>query len=106
LLTVELNSVRVSHDTAATLGIVIKELLTNAVKHAFPQRSAGRISLRLHADSGGTVLLISDNGRGLVLAVEGHGLRLIRRLVHQLGGEIGHCYDGGTVWRITLDCRR
>lgn len=103
LLTAELTSVRLSYDAAVALGIVVNELVTNAVKYAFPLGSEGRIDLRLHADTRGIVLLISDDGCGLGVAAEGQGLGLVRGLIRQLGGEIGHRNDSGTVWRIVLN---
>ena len=103
LLTAELTSVRLTYDAAVALGIVVNELVTNAVKYAFPPGCEGRIDLRLHADSRGIVLLISDDGCGLGVAAEGQGLRLARGLIRQLGGQIGHRNDSGTVWRIALN---
>jgi two-component sensor histidine kinase len=103
-LAVELTSVILPRDTAATLGIVVNELLTNAFKHAFPKGRHGQICVRLHADANGIILVLADDGCGLRCAAgqQGHGLWLVRELIRRIGGSIEHLNDSGTVWRIMI----
>jgi two-component sensor histidine kinase len=81
-------------DHVASLGLLVGELVTNAVKYAHPTGVAGEIELFCSAtDDTTTILTVSDDGVGLPEgfdpATSGSlGLRMIRSLVHQLQGEI------------------
>jgi two-component sensor histidine kinase len=55
----------VSIDVAMPTGLVINELLTNALKHAFVGRSGGTISLQSLVDTTGCRITVSDDGIGL-----------------------------------------
>jgi two-component sensor histidine kinase len=56
----------VSLDVAMPVGLVVNELLTNALKHAFQDRDGGEISLHFTTDEAvGCRLVVSDNGVGL-----------------------------------------
>ena len=55
----------VSVNVAMPTGLVVNELLTNALKHAFQGRDAGTISLQSLVDSEGCRVVISDDGIGL-----------------------------------------
>ncbi|WP_158043352.1 sensor histidine kinase [Skermanella pratensis] len=73
-------------DTAIPLGLIANELVANAFKHAFPGGN-GTIRIGLHAEGGGAVLEISDDGVGMSGAStdRGLGLRLIKGLLRQIG---------------------
>jgi PAS domain S-box-containing protein len=77
-------------DTAVPLGIVITELITNAVKYAFPSPRSGTIRIQLQRRQPGRVeVLIGDNGIGMLRVEEGSlGYGLVRSLVEQIRGEI------------------
>ena len=52
-------------DTAVPLGIIINELVSNSLKHAFPNRNIGEIRIKLHREEGSDtifILIVSDNG--------------------------------------------
>ena len=77
---------------ATTLGIVLGELLTNAVKHAFPDEREGRIWARLKvSDDGVANLVVEDDGQGLpqdaAQLESGLGSMIVRQLARQFGGE-------------------
>jgi PAS domain S-box-containing protein len=81
-------------ETAVPCGLIVNELLSNALKHAFPDGRHGRIHVHLenHPD-GRRTLVILDDGVGLppglvVEDAETLGLRLIHALTEQLDGEI------------------
>ncbi len=72
---------------AVPIGLITSELVTNALKYAFPGNAPGTVavSLRCHADA--LVLTVEDDGQGCPPnASEGLGTRLIRLLVQQLNG--------------------
>jgi len=93
---------------ATTLGIVVSELVTNAVKHAFPPGVGGNIWIRfLKAAEQGVELRVEDDGQGLPEGGangSGLGALIIKQLARQFGG-VPH-YDprqgGGTVVRVEL----
>ena len=77
---------------AFACGIIINELLSNCLKHAFRDGARGRISVSLKRDdSGGLSLSVKDNGKGFsgdTLTASTSGLKLVRSLARQLGGEM------------------
>ena len=84
---------RLSIDQAVPLGLIVSELVTNAVKHAFPDDRAGRIDVCLTADDGCGLLSVTDDGIGLSAAAhapagDGLGLELVKGLAQQLGGNL------------------
>ncbi|HUO79907.1 MAG TPA: PAS domain S-box protein [Steroidobacteraceae bacterium] len=93
-LTSELEPVQLNIELAVPFGLILNELMTNALKHAFPDGRGGEIRLVLgHAARGGCVLRILDDGVGLGSAAAGSdspgtlGLRLVRLLARQVRGE-------------------
>jgi len=93
---------------ATTLGIVVSELVTNAVKHAFPQ-GRGSIWIRLtwSGEDGTPMLSVEDDGSGLVEenpGGSGLGAVIIKQLARQFGGvpEYGPREGGGTVVNVQL----
>jgi len=71
-LDLELEPVQVLVDVATPLGLVINELLTNSLKHAFPNGRGGKISIRLRRDDRDVYLSYADDGVGVA---EGTDLR-------------------------------
>ncbi len=75
-------------DDAVSLGLVVNEALTNALKHG---GSAGGLALRLRAEPGEFRLSVRDEGPGLApgnQGGEGLGMRIIGALAGQLGGSV------------------
>jgi len=93
---------------ATSLALVVNELLQNAIEHAFPGRSDGRIEIRFRRRDGGLVLEVQDDGAGLPpgfepTAGDDLGLKIIHALVTEdLGGAIAFHGGGGTTAVITL----
>jgi two-component sensor histidine kinase len=103
----EVEEVTLSIDQAAPFGLVVSEILTNSLKHGFPQGGPGRISLWSGLLEDGQVeLVISDNGAGLperidIRNTETLGLRLVTGLVeNQLGGVVELSRKKGTQFTI------
>jgi two-component sensor histidine kinase len=97
--------ISISVDLAIPLGMVVNELVTNAVKYAFPHPDEGRISINLSKAQDSLVLSISDDGRGLGDDAEsasgGLGMRLIRALVAQVRGTLVVRRHPGATFEIT-----
>lgn len=82
----------VSARDATTLGILVGELVTNAVKHAFPDGRRGTITVTLKRDDGGTPRLsVVDDGVGIAGDQQpgegGLGSVIVKQLATQFGGE-------------------
>ena len=73
---------------AITLGLVTNELITNALKHAFPGGRPGVITVQMKKDAGFFCLSAADNGAGEHSAAPSTGLgqRLVRSMAQQLQG--------------------
>jgi two-component sensor histidine kinase len=75
-------------EQAVPVGLIVNELVTNAMKHAFPNDRAGTIHVTL-AERSGFTLLVSDDGIGCAADIkQGMGTRLVRLLAQQLGAKI------------------
>jgi two-component sensor histidine kinase len=92
-------------DLAVPLGMTVNELVTNAVKYAFPHPGGGRISVSLARTENNLILSVGDDGRGLGDDVEtssgGLGMKLIRSLVAQVRGTLVVRRHPGTTFEIT-----
>jgi two-component sensor histidine kinase len=105
---VRVSKVSLNIDTAISCGLIINELVTNALKHAFPAGQGGEIVIDLHTRDGGQVSLsVSDNGAGLPPDVEFRraeslGLQLVAMLTDQIGGTIELDKSGGTSFKIVF----
>lgn len=94
-------------DTAIPCGMIINELISNALKHAFPAGEQGEFGIALHSDDHQVHLTISDNGIGLPKDLDFRntaslGLQLVNRLTSQLKGTIKYESKGGSTWKITF----
>ncbi|MBL4740917.1 MAG: PAS domain S-box protein [Sneathiella sp.] len=89
-------------DHALPCGQIISELISNAIKHAFPNNQSGNIDISLLRGEGGKIeLTVADNGVGLPENFDFHntksvGIQLIKALVMQLNGEIEMLGADGT----------
>ena len=101
----EADEIELAIDRAVSLGLILNEAVTNSVKHAFDE-AGGRISVKLTAGVGygEARLTVADNGRGIQNPRPGgSGLRLIRSLARQLGGEVEQASSGqGTTTAVTF----
>lgn len=95
-LKVEAESVHLPVRDAVAAALIVNELVTNALKHAFPDERAGIVLVRLAASEGHIVLTIADDGAGGPISKcqisssrsGGLGRKLVRALTQQLGGTI------------------
>jgi two-component sensor histidine kinase len=96
-------------DIAIPCGLVINELVSNALKYAFPGRRKGELLIELHRNvSGEIVLKIGDNGIGIDAGVDMRslkslGLQTVFNIVErQLGGSVFCSLPDGLKWTITF----
>jgi two-component sensor histidine kinase/CheY-like chemotaxis protein len=94
-------------DTAIPCGLIINELVSNALKHAFPDGRKGEIRISLQTVDGHYVLTVHDDGIGLpadldLSGTNSLGMVLINTLVEQIDGTLEWSRNGGTAATITL----
>lgn len=83
------DEVELDIDEAIPVGLVINELVTNAIQHAFPEGKTGRVSIIVQFEAPELVIEVEDNGLGMDQSKSGgSGTRLIQMLVARLGGEL------------------
>lgn len=92
--------------TSIPLGLIINELITNAIKHAFPEDLKGRIEIELKQNIDKSYdLTLSDNGIGISIATKSKkslGLELVHLLVSQLKGTVTVIQNSGTTYKINF----
>ncbi|MDA0946507.1 MAG: PAS domain S-box protein [Bacteroidetes bacterium] len=88
------DEVFLSLDQAIPCGLITNELVTNALKYAFPNRECGVITVRLtHGDQGWVELEVADDGVGLPVGMnfaknDSLGVYLVQALTEQIDGEL------------------
>jgi PAS domain S-box-containing protein len=104
----DIENVSMKVDTAIPSGLIINELITNSMKHAFTENGGGEIRIDFHKEKDGKYILsISDNGVGLpenfdMEDSESLGLNLVKMLVEQLEGTISIDSSDGARFDIQL----
>jgi len=107
-LELDLETVPLPIDAALPCGLVLNELVANALKHAFRGRSDGVVSVSLClAADGRACLRVRDNGIGLPPGLVWHevrslGLQLVRILAEQLGGTLEVHLGTGTEFELAF----
>jgi two-component sensor histidine kinase len=101
----DLEDLQLNIDQAIPIGLAINELITNALKHAFPQKQHGEIHVELkHKDK--WELIVKDNGNGLPENMDPHelqsiGIRLVQDIAErQLNGRFSYYNESGAVFKI------
>jgi PAS domain S-box-containing protein len=107
-LGLEVEDVTLAVDKAIPCGLVLNELITNALKHAFPDGRAGTIRVDVRREpEGGLRLEVSDDGVGLPAGLDAQscstlGLVLVRTLARQLDARLEIEGSGGTTFRLSV----
>ena len=87
---------------SVSLGLIVTELVINALKHAFPEPRRGAIRVGLHLIGEDIVLSVEDNGVGLPAErrVGAMGMRLIEGMARGLSGTLNIDGDQKTLIRV------
>jgi two-component sensor histidine kinase len=105
LLRTDIDSAVLPTDRAIPIGLIVNELVTNAVKYAFPGDRRGTVLVTLKRAPGELRLTVADDGQGADprRADSGLGGRLVERFVQQLGGQLKRESDSrGTTVHLIL----
>ncbi len=95
-------------NVSISLGLILNELVSNSLKHAFNGRKDGEISVTMLNKGNNLELIVSDNGIGLpkdfnISTSESMGLELVESLVQQHNGSLNIINDGKTEFQISID---
>jgi len=107
-LRTDLDRLALNLDAAVPCGLIINELVSNSLKYAFPDGRTGEVRIELREHQGGMArLVVADNGIGLRSDLDwantrSLGLRLVRTLAQQLGGELEVNSQTGTKVQLTF----
>jgi two-component system, sensor histidine kinase PdtaS len=103
---IQVDNVALDVNTAIPCGLVVNELVSNSLEHAFPENAGGTVRIALEPPANGTYeLIIQDDGVGLPRNVDIHsaetfGLQIVNLLLEQLDGSIEVARNGGTRWTV------
>ncbi len=111
-LTVEAPSVAgFDHETLMSVSLIVAELVTNSLKHAFRGRSEGNILIQLDVKRLDYVLTVADDGCGPPATFDQNksdslGQGILQSLASQLGGQISFECGQGTIARLVFSSNR
>jgi PAS domain S-box-containing protein len=106
---VKADKITIDLEKAVPLSLILNELVTNALIHAFPGRNAGTLQITFRAAGNGNVeLMVRDDGKGLPEDIDfGNmhtlGLALIDALVQQINGKMEISREKGTTFTIRFE---
>ncbi len=104
----DLRETKLSLDQAIPCGLIVNEIVSNALKYAFPNRDKGTVFLGIREKKGKIHLEISDDGIGMPEGIDPEdadtlGIQLIYTLIEQLDATMELKIDGGTKYLITFE---
>jgi len=107
-LEMDCEPVWININTAIPCALIINELVTNSVKHAFPHDKTGKIIIRLQERDGQIIITCTDTGVGLPQDINLRdtstlGLKLVQALTEQLKGKIKILTTEGTSFEIYIN---
>ncbi|GAB4423262.1 MAG: hypothetical protein Kow0031_01690 [Anaerolineae bacterium] len=106
-LRVEGDPLAVDANTLVPCGLIMTELITNALKYAFPNGGSGEILVQIQAGTDEMAMTVADTGIGLPVNTSPEtsstlGLQLVNGLVQQVNGRLEVQRDSGTRYQITI----
>jgi two-component sensor histidine kinase len=107
-LDLAVEEVALAVDKAIPCGLILNELMTNALKHAFPGGQQGTIRVEVATvEGGGLRLVVGDDGVGLAPGLDVHdspslGLQLVQMLAKQLDADLQVETGPGARFRVTV----
>jgi two-component sensor histidine kinase len=96
-----------SIDHAIPIGIIINELVTNSIKHAFPAGAPGNIFIKFYKKGDNYFLEVIDDGSGLPKGIDfdnpkALGMQILKSLCNQLEGKASYSNHKGCNFKLTL----
>jgi two-component sensor histidine kinase len=105
---IDTDEIYISIDTAIPIGLLLNEIISNALKHAFPDGQNGKITILLHKEARLGMLIVRDNGIGIPNTQLADntgtlGFQLIRTLIKQINADMEIDTENGTKFCIKFD---
>lgn len=107
-ISVAVSNISLDIDTAVPCGLIINELVSNALKYAFPQQQQGEVKISIFkADNQDVILNIADDGIGLppeinIEQINTMGLRMVTALIRQISGTLSVNREAGSSFTISF----
>ena len=107
-LNIDVDDVKLDINTSIPLGLIVNELVTNSLKHAFPNSKSGEIDIQFHTQDDKYLLEVKDNGIGFPKDINykntnSLGLRLINSLTEQIDAEVEFDNTSGSSFKIIFE---
>ena len=101
VLAVRTEEIPLEVDAAISCGLMVNELVSNSLKHAFPDGRKGHVEVTLHSAGTDVILEVADNGVGFPANLDFRspstlGLKLVAIFTEQVGGTMDLTCEGGT----------
>ncbi|WP_046755445.1 tetratricopeptide repeat-containing sensor histidine kinase [Kordia jejudonensis] len=103
-----IDELQISTDTILHVGLLMNELITNAIKHGLKETKEPKLEISLKNYDSYLELKVKDNGHGLpenidLVSIESYGMILIDKIVNrQLDGELIYAYKNGALFTINI----
>ncbi len=106
-LNMKLKDIYLDINKAIPCGLILNEIITNSLKHAFPKKKKGKIMIEFLRKNSQYEFLVRDNGVGLpekfnVKKSTSLGLKLIHLLTEQIGGKLEIKRKSGTQYKVVF----
>jgi two-component sensor histidine kinase len=107
-LEVDVNELFLNLDTSIPLGLIVNELVSNSLKHAFPNDRSGKVTIKLRSNGKKNILTVADDGVGLPSDfdisnnTDSLGLHIVQTLTLQLRGTLDIKKSPGAEFKITF----
>ncbi|MFN3359862.1 MAG: GAF domain-containing protein [Pseudanabaenaceae cyanobacterium] len=103
---IDIPDISIPLEKTIPLGLIFNELITNAVKYAFPE-GKGKFTIQVQQTATGIEITVADNGIGLppgfdLTQAKSLGILLVTDLTEQLEGKISYRNDNGAVFTLVL----
>ena len=110
-LKIDVENILLGVDTAIPFGVIVNELVANALKHAFPGDRSGEIAISFRETDGQYTMIFKDDGVGFpedldVSHPSSLGLTIVKALTGQLGGTMELARNGGSEISITFPVKQ
>ncbi|MFA4826149.1 MAG: PAS domain S-box protein [Methanoregula sp.] len=110
-IAVDMKGITVDINQAIPLGLIMNELVSNAMKYAFPEGKSGEITISGSCEKNSMLFTVRDTGAGIPADFDWKntktlGLHIVTMLTDQLNGTVELERDGGTLFRLTIPAKR
>jgi len=110
-LEMDVEDIMIDINTAIPLGLILNELVSNSMKHAFPGENSGEIKVKFNKKGDKCILEVNDTGVGFPPDLEldktkSLGLQLVHNLTQQINGKLELKRSPGTRFRIIFKEKR